>query len=108
MNVLCSCDGIFCGSYFVWNLSIRKFKLLPPLENSLGHVFQLSFGYDHFIHNYKVIVDSNENEVFIYDENGYIKLVVYDSKTGTLNTPEFPNNYEHIDAIVYIESLISP
>jgi hypothetical protein len=37
-----------------------------------------------------------------------IKLVVYDSKTGTLNITEFQNNYEHTDAVVYIESLISP
>jgi hypothetical protein len=35
---VCSCDGIFCftvsHSYAVlWNPSIRKFKMLPPLEN---------------------------------------------------------------------------
>jgi len=71
VNVMRSCDGIFCGMldvcyYFVWNPSIRKFKLLPPLENSLGHIFQLSFGYDHFIHNYKVIIDTSRNEVFVY------------------------------------------
>jgi hypothetical protein len=73
VDVMCSSDGIFCGkldfssySYFLWNPSVRKFKLLPPLENSLGHVFQLSFGYDHFIDNYKVIVVSTKNEVSVY------------------------------------------
>jgi len=41
-------------------------------------------------------------------EAGYIKLVVYDSKTGTLNIPESQNNYELKYSNVYIESLISP
>ncbi|XP_024635361.1 F-box/kelch-repeat protein At3g23880 isoform X2 [Medicago truncatula] len=258
VRLICSCDGVFCGqlnndSYFLWNPSITKFKLLPPLEN---HEWtSLSFGYDHFIDNYKVIVVSDENEVrvntlgtdywrkiedihcytkygpgifvcgtvnwvswdviisldlekescqelcppdfgnennwwnlgvlrdclcvfagsdeywdvwimkeygnkefwtklytiptivyaeFLQDQGlvvdqdllvnaalyiseddqllvkcyqldnnhgatlAYIKFVVYDSKTGTLNIPEFQNNYEHRDAIFYIESLISP
>jgi F-box interacting protein len=258
-KVLCCCDGMFCGelnlgSYFLWNPSIAKFKLLPPLENPGQQVpFTISFGYDHSIDNYKVVAVSHEFEVCVYtlgtdywreieempyydrhssgifacgtvnwisstggcwdviisldleeesyqelyppdfgDENDswelgvlrdclcvfassdeywdvwimkeygneeswtnlytipnellYIKslqdqhlvadaalyvsendqllvqcyelddmqrrdnmkLVVYDSKTGTLNIPEFQNNYEHTDAIVYIESLISP
>ncbi|AES68599.1 putative F-box domain, galactose oxidase/kelch, beta-propeller, F-box associated interaction [Medicago truncatula] len=72
MLVRCYCDGIFCCvvlngvSFFLWNPSIRKFKLLPPLENSRGHVFQISFGYDHFIDDYKVIGVSSENEVSVY------------------------------------------
>jgi hypothetical protein len=37
-----------------------------------------------------------------------IKLVVYDSKTGTLNILVFQENYEHTNATVFIESLISP
>jgi len=37
-----------------------------------------------------------------------MKLVLYDSKTGTLNIPEFQNNYDQIYPKVYIESLISP
>lgn len=67
--VLRSCDGIFCctlkpGSYFLWNPSIRKFKLLPPLENPRRSVsFSVCLGYDHFIDNYKVIVVSFKNEV---------------------------------------------
>jgi len=256
-RVLCCCDGMFCGhlkngSYFLWNPSITKskFKLLPPLESDKCWIF-ISFGYDHFIDNYKVIAVSTKNEVSVYTlgtdywtriedfpyynkhssgifvcgtvnwissisgfswdviislnlkEESYqklcppdfggennswdfgvlrdclcvfassdeywdvwimkeygnqeswsklytipnlqdwgldarywdalyisendqllvrcyqldnnhgiahdIKLVVYDSKTGTLNIPEFQNNYEYkINAIVYIESLISP
>jgi len=243
----CSSDGIFCGelnlgSYFLWNPSITKYKLLPPLVNSCqGHPYSISFGYDHFIDNYKVISVSTENEVSVYTlgtdywtrienipnnycvhstgtfvsgtvnwfatddssmhfilsldlekgsyqhlllpnsnndssmlslirdclclsassdmfmdvwimkeygdqeswtklyvvpdiqdqglkpfkalyiyeddqlllefyamEGGNIKLVVYDSKTGTLNIPEFQNNYEQLCSDVYIESLISP
>ncbi|KEH32806.1 putative F-box domain, galactose oxidase/kelch, beta-propeller, F-box associated interaction [Medicago truncatula] len=250
VNLRCSCDGIFCGelndnddaSYFLWNPSITKFKLLPPFQNSFQG-FSVSFGYDHFIHNYKVISVSTKNEVCVYTlgtdywtriedipnnyrihsigtfvsgtvnwfatddssmhfilsldlekesyqhlllpnsnydssmlglmrdclflsgssssdmfmdvwimkeygdqeswtklyivpdiqdhglkpfqplyiyeddqlllrfyamEGGNIKLVVYDSKTGTLNIPEFQNNYEQIGSDVYIESLISP
>jgi F-box interacting protein len=36
------------------------------------------------------------------------KLVVYDSKTGTSNIPEFQNNYKRTYPHVYIESWISP
>jgi len=68
-EVLCSCDGMFCGklnngSYYLWNPSIRKFKLLPPLENH-ELISTLSFGYDHFIDNYKVVAVSLKNEVSI-------------------------------------------
>jgi F-box interacting protein len=247
VNLRCSSDGIFCGKldfgcYFLWNPSISKFKLLPPLGNSCeSHPVSVSFGYDHFIDNYKVIAVSTKNEVSVYtlgtdywtriedipnnynihqpgtfvsgtvnwfarddssmqfilsldlvkesyqhlllpDSNddspflglvrdclcvslscdmymdvwimkeygnqeswnklyivpdiqdqglkpfkalyifdddklllefyalqgGNIKLVVYDSKTGTLNIPEFQNNYEQLYSDVYIESLISP
>jgi len=247
VNLRCSSDGIFCGKldfgcYFLWNPSISKFKLLPPLGNSCeSHPVSVSFGYDHFIDNYKVIAVSTKNEVSVYtlgtdfwtriedipnnynihqpgtfvsgtvnwfarddsgmqfilsldlekesyqhlllpDSNddspflglvrdclcvslssdmymdvwimkeygnqeswnklyivpdiqdqglkpfkalyifeddqlllqfyalqgGNIKLVVYDSKTGTLNIPEFQNNYEQLCSDVYIESLISP
>ena len=247
VNLRCSSDGIFCGKldfgcYFLWNPSISKFKLLPPLGNSCeSHPVSVSFGYDHFIDNYKVIAVSTKNEVSVYtlgtdfwtriedipnnynihqpgtfvsgtvnwfarddsgmqfilsldlekesyqhllltDSNdhspflglvrdclcvslssdmymdvwimkeygnqeswnilyivpdiqdqglkpfkalyifeddqlllqfyalqgGNIKLVVYDSKTGTSNIPEFQNNYEQLCSDVYIESLISP
>lgn len=68
---MCSCDGIFCGELnlgycFVWNPSIRKFKLLPPYKNPLeGDPFSISFGYDHFIDNYKVVAISSKYEVFV-------------------------------------------
>jgi F-box interacting protein len=69
MDLMCSCDGMFCGtltngSNFLWNPSITKFKLLPPLENH-KFITTLSFGYDHFIDNYKVIVVSDENKVCV-------------------------------------------
>jgi F-box interacting protein len=72
VSVMCSCDGIVCGilnngSYFLWNPSIRKFKLLPPLENPGDpSSFSISFGYDHYIDNYKVIAISSKNEVSVY------------------------------------------
>nr|AFK47696.1 unknown [Medicago truncatula] len=60
-------------SYFLWNPSIRKFKLLPPLENqdksapfTIIVPYTISFGYDCFIDKYKVIAVSSKNEVFLY------------------------------------------
>ncbi|GAU24893.1 hypothetical protein TSUD_116170 [Trifolium subterraneum] len=59
----CSCDGIFCltmrdhSSAILWNPSLRTFKILPPLDNK-PLLSAYSFGYDKFIHNYKVIAMS--------------------------------------------------
>ena len=72
VDLRCSSDGIFCGKLdfgcvFLWNPSITKFKLLPTLGNSWeGHSFSVSFGYDHFIDNYKVIAVSTKNKVCVY------------------------------------------
>ncbi|GAU50212.1 hypothetical protein TSUD_408950 [Trifolium subterraneum] len=62
---LSSCDGILCftmdhSSVVLWNPSIRKFKLLPPLKNPLKVPIWSSFslGYDPFIDNYKVVAIS--------------------------------------------------
>jgi F-box interacting protein len=62
---LSSCDGILCftmdhSSAVLWNPSIRKFKLLPPLKNPLKVAIRSSYslGYDHFIDNYKVVAIS--------------------------------------------------
>jgi len=74
---VCSCDGILCinvcfhPSAILWNPSIRKFKVLPPLEKIQCKRIPFSiysFGYDHFIDNYKIIVVSSrstESEVCI-------------------------------------------
>jgi F-box interacting protein len=61
---VCSCDGILCinptnigeRSAILWNPSIRKFKRLPLLEYELKYSPIYSFGYDHFIDSYKIIV----------------------------------------------------
>jgi len=62
---LCSCDGILCftmdqGSAVLWNPSIGRYKILPTLKIiQKGDPLPLySFGYDHFIHNYKVVAIS--------------------------------------------------
>ncbi|GAU28216.1 hypothetical protein TSUD_118230 [Trifolium subterraneum] len=61
---LSTCDGILCfaidhKSAILWNPSIRKFRLLPPLKNPQKRKrfpFSLySFGHDPFIDNYKII-----------------------------------------------------
>jgi F-box interacting protein len=73
---LCSCDGILCfaidpTSAILWNPSIRKLELLPPLgDNPQRRVIfsTYSFGYDHFIDNYKIIVVNfciGQNEVSV-------------------------------------------
>jgi F-box interacting protein len=73
---LCSCDGILCfaidpTSAILWNPSIRKLELLPPLEDNPRRrvIFSTySFGYDHFIDNYKIIVVNfciGQNEVSV-------------------------------------------
>jgi F-box interacting protein len=68
MYLMCSYDGMFCGkldndSYFLWNPSITKFKLLPPLGNHKWSL--LSFGYDHFIDDYKVVALSFKKVVSV-------------------------------------------
>nr|AFK44412.1 unknown [Medicago truncatula] len=72
VDLTCCCDGIFCcylenDSYFLWNPSINKVKLLPPLENPAeDDPMLVSFGYDHFIDNYKVVAVSVKKKlVFI-------------------------------------------
>jgi len=75
---VCSCDGILLFTVdhhlpLLWNPSIRKFNKLPPLDKNhrLRDPFpSYSFGYDHFIDSYKVIVISfvgkRINEVRVY------------------------------------------
>ncbi|MCH98125.1 F-box/kelch-repeat protein, partial [Trifolium medium] len=58
----CSCDGIFCltmkgGDAVLWNPSLKLFKRLPPLDNK-PPISTYTFGFDKFIHNYKVVAMS--------------------------------------------------
>ncbi|RHN69936.1 putative F-box domain-containing protein [Medicago truncatula] len=64
---ICSCDGILCftiarRSSVLWNPSIIRYNMLPPLENpeeSDGSTYLYSFGYDHFNDVYKVVAISH-------------------------------------------------
>jgi hypothetical protein len=66
---VCSCDGFLCiyttgideCSVILCNPSIRKVKILPPLEFEWNYIHTpiYSFGYDQFIDNYKIIVVSS-------------------------------------------------
>ncbi|GAU32665.1 hypothetical protein TSUD_218420 [Trifolium subterraneum] len=68
---VCSCDGILCmnttsiheRSAILWNPCFRNFKILPPLEFEwdYNHAPIYSFGYDHLIDSYKIIVVSSSN-----------------------------------------------
>ncbi|XP_058732400.1 F-box/kelch-repeat protein At3g23880-like [Vicia villosa] len=62
-----TCDGILCYkidtcSAILFNPSIRKFILLPPLKHKINAFYTLV--YDRFINNYKVIV-LYHNEVYV-------------------------------------------
>lgn len=67
-RLIASCDGLICFAIdthlaVTWNPSIRKLKKLPTLElppKKFGFT-RYAFGYDPFIHNYKVV------SVFCYD-----------------------------------------
>jgi hypothetical protein len=64
---VCSCDGILCfstevgtlagHSVVLWNPSIRKFNVFPPLENQDKGFFccSFSFGYAHLTHTCKIV-----------------------------------------------------
>ncbi|GAU18271.1 hypothetical protein TSUD_176130 [Trifolium subterraneum] len=71
-----TCDGIICfpidtTSAVLWNPSIRKLKILPPLIPAFDerlYCCAYTFGYDHFIDNYKIIGISlyiNKKEVSV-------------------------------------------
>ncbi|RHN65466.1 putative F-box domain, galactose oxidase, beta-propeller, F-box associated interaction [Medicago truncatula] len=84
-----SCDGILCISntnYYscavLWNPSIGEFKILPPLETSPNRracSSFYSFGYDHFIRNYKTVVIS-------FDTDNYFFAGKYEVSVLTLGT----------------------
>jgi hypothetical protein len=60
-SLVASCDGLICFAVnkhlaVVWNPSVRKLKKLPSLELPPEYGFtRYAFGYDPFIHNYKVV-----------------------------------------------------
>lgn len=59
---------------------------------------------------YTSLYISEDDQLLVqcYEIGSGMKLVFYDSKTGTLNIPEFQNNYKLTNTKVYIESLVSP
>jgi F-box interacting protein len=72
IRIVASCDGILCSTVLLyngsitvvlWNPSIRKYNILPPLGKKLGtryNYFQMEygFGYDNITDNYKVVAVS--------------------------------------------------
>jgi len=78
---VCSCDGVICftvnNRLLLWNPSIRKFNMFPPLEHSVrgrrnarSLSSSYSIGYDHFTHTYKIVVvfffKDDTNQVHVY------------------------------------------
>jgi hypothetical protein len=46
---------MFKGPAILWNPSIRKFKILPPLDMDKQLLSEYSFGYNPSINNYKIV-----------------------------------------------------
>lgn len=68
-NVMYSCNGIFCGMikdgyHFLWNPSIKKFKVLHHLKFPWESV--INFGYDKSIDKYKFVAVSVKNKVSVH------------------------------------------
>lgn len=68
-NVMYSCNGIFYGMikdgyHFLWNPSIKKFKVLHHLK--FPQESFINFGYDKSIDKYKFVAVSDKNKVSVY------------------------------------------
>jgi hypothetical protein len=119
LGVLRDCLCVFASSDEYWDVWIMKeygneesWTNLYTIPNELLYIKSLQD--QDLVADAALYVSENDQllvqcyELDDMQRRDNMKLVVYDSKTGTLNIPEFQNNYEHTDAIVYIESLISP
>lgn len=88
-----TCDGILCFAInqcfpLLWNPSIRKFKILPPLENprrTISETFY-SFGYDHFSNNYKIVAVSS-----LFPQRGRVVNVHSLGTDYWRRIPDFPS-----------------
>jgi F-box interacting protein len=104
IHIDASCDGILCLTQgqdiaVLWNPSIRKYKILPPLENQCARrdgdgKTIYGFGYDQISDNYKVV------SVFMYkcySSNDSITTYKTQVKVHTLGT----NSWRLIDGFPY-------
>jgi len=73
IRIVASCDGILCLTAWpdseaitvLWNPSIRKYNILPPLEENIRPRYKYvhtvyGFGYDNITDNYKVVAVSRD------------------------------------------------
>jgi len=107
--IIDSCDGIICfitydynnkhSDLVAWNPSVRKFKILPTLENPPKDTFKTgySIGYDSSIDNYKVVaVTCNQ----FATPNCYSKIQQVRVHTFGTNfwkrIPDFPSEIMHV------------
>jgi F-box interacting protein len=87
-----SCDGILCltmckGSpAILWNPSLRTFKILPPIldNNNKRPLSAYSFGYDPFIHNYKIVAMS------FFKDKCQVSLLTLGSMDSWRRLQDFP------------------
>jgi F-box interacting protein len=67
------------GFAVLWNPSFRKSKILSSPFNYRGHLSPYSFGYDHFIHSYKIVAismfkDKREVRVHVLGTDNWRKI----------------------------------
>jgi len=106
---VCSCAGILCltmrqGSAVLWNPSIQMFKILPTLNNITQgvHYYTLySFGYDHFINNYKIIAIS------FFDEKKYETRVYTLGTDSWRRIQDFPNLFLYRRPGVFVSGAVN-
>jgi hypothetical protein len=112
--IIDSCDGIICfkmldqnnkhGDLVAWNPSIRKFKILPPLENLPKDAFKTgySIGYDSCIDKYRLVAVTRHQFLIQKKKtphqfditNGFSKTQVRVHTLGTnfwKRIPDFPS-----------------
>lgn len=81
-------------------------------KESWTRLYSVPYMEDRGLRAYTKALYISEDEQLLMDcyvvGSNILKLVVYDSKNGTLKIPEIQNINRWMDPEVYIESLISP
>jgi len=86
LNIVDSCNGIICIANFnntyplLWNLSIRTFKELPPIqkEKLISDIDQsFGFGYDSCKDNCKVVVVQDISDDINFDCVNKVEVMVH-------------------------------
>jgi F-box interacting protein len=109
LGVLKDCLSIFVSGDMFFDVWVMKEYGNKKSWTRLYHVpYMEDWGLCHFAKALYIFEDEQLLMDFKELESHKLKLVVYDSKDGTLEIPEIQNIGGWMDPEVYIESLISP